>query len=51
MTEVKERAKPGRKPLDDKKQPITIYIPKSVIVKLGGGNEVRTSIHNFLKTI
>jgi hypothetical protein len=45
----KEREKPGRKPLADKKQPITIYIPKSVINRLGGDNATRTKLHNILK--
>ena len=37
MEEQNERGKPGRKPIDDKKIPITVYIEESVISTLGDG--------------
>lgn len=37
MLEESQRQKPGRKPVDDKKIPLTIYINESVISDLGNG--------------
>ncbi len=37
MEEQNERGKPGRKPIDDKKIPITVYIEESVISEIGSG--------------
>jgi hypothetical protein len=37
MEDKNERGKPGRKPVEDKKIPITVYIEESVITNLGGG--------------
>ena len=45
MTDTKEKVKSGRKPIEDKKQPITIYRPKSEIEKWGGSVEVRNKIN------
>lgn len=43
-----ERLKPGRKPLEDKKIPVTIYRPKSEIQNLGGLPSVRNLINDLL---
>ena len=46
MTE--EKAKLGRKPIADKKVPITVYRPKSEVSKLGGLPTIRTLLNDFL---
>ena len=42
------RANCGRKPLLDKKIPITMYIPKSVIEKYGGTDRVKDKLIKLL---
>jgi len=43
-----QKSKCGRKPVTDKKKPITIYIPSSKISDLGGSDEIRNQLLNFL---
>jgi hypothetical protein len=43
-----QKSKCGRKPVTDKKKPITIYIPLSKISDLGGSDEIRNQLLNFL---
>ena len=46
MKEIKE--KPGRKKIEDKKKPVTVYIRKSVIDGHGGLSILRSKIlHEF----
>jgi hypothetical protein len=35
------RAKAGRKPIEDKKVPLTIYVRQSVIERVGGKDEAK----------
>lgn len=46
-----EKQKRGRKPIEDKKQPLTIYQPLSLIKKFGGKEEIKNKINNFIKTL
>lgn len=46
MTE--QKPKTGRKPIEDKKVPVTIYRPKSEINALGGLVSARTIINEFI---
>jgi len=39
-----KKAKSGRKPIEDKKRPVTIYIPESVIEANGGIVEFRSKV-------
>lgn len=39
----------GRKPIADKKQNITIYLPKSIIEKLGGKENLKSFLHQTIK--
>lgn len=45
-----ERQKPGRKPLEDKKIPVTIYRPKSELLSLGGMTSVRVLLNEYLNS-
>ena len=52
MTEINNqetvKAKTGRKPIEDKKIPITIYRAKSEVMKMGGVSEARRIINNYI---
>ena len=43
-TTKKKKSKLGRKKVEDKKMPITIYLQQSVIDKLGGSVELRETL-------
>jgi len=45
----KKKSKLGRKKIDDKKMPITIYVQESVINKLGGAIELREFLLNKIQ--
>jgi hypothetical protein len=45
------RKNSGRKPVEDKKQPVTLFIPKSVIEHHGGADALKTALINKLKTL
>jgi hypothetical protein len=45
-TESKQKV--GRKPIDDKKIPVTIYRSKSNMDKLGGRQNVRKMLNTYL---
>ena len=49
-TETRTKAKSGRKPIDDKKVPITIYRKKSDVDKLGGGKSAREMINELINS-
>jgi hypothetical protein len=38
------RKKSGRKPVADKKQPVTLFIPQSVIDKHGGADAIKEQL-------
>jgi len=44
------REKPGRKPIQDKKEPVTIYVRKSDIKRHGGRKELRYKLINFVES-
>lgn len=48
-TTIKKRS--GRKPIEDKKIPITIYRPKSQVNELGGLSNVRSQMNEFIDNI
>lgn len=41
----------GRKPLDDKKVPLTLYIRESEIKKRGGNDAVRDKLYELLEKV
>ena len=46
---MKKKPKLGRKKVEDKKMPITIYVQESVINKLGGAIELREFLLNKIQ--
>lgn len=46
--QVNDKKKIGRKPIDNKKLPITIYRTKSEIEKMGGLQKSREILNNLL---
>ena len=42
------RSKSGRKPVDDPKEPITVYLHASTIEKIGGKDKCREAILAFI---
>lgn len=45
------RPNAGRKPLQDKKQPVPVYIEQSIIEKLGGKKETKKKAEALLRDI
>ena len=43
------RANSGRKPVADKKIPVTIFIPASKVVKYGGAELLKQKLTNYVK--
>jgi hypothetical protein len=43
------RKNSGRKPVADKKQPVTLFIPKSVIERHGGADKLKTALLSKLQ--
>ena len=43
------RKKSGRKPVADKKQPVTLFIPQSVIEKHGGADAIKQQLIKKIK--
>lgn len=44
-----EKIKRGRKPIADKKQNVTIYVPSSIVEKLGGKSAIKQLLHQKIK--
>ncbi len=44
-----KREKPGRKPIQDKAIPITVYLRKSKVDEKGGKAKVREAIKDFIE--
>ena len=44
------REKPGRKPIQDKKEPVTIYVRRSEIKRHGGKNKLRETLNFYVET-
>jgi hypothetical protein len=42
-----KKSKLGRKTIEDKKIPISIYLKQSEIFRLGGGDELRTKLLKY----
>ena len=54
MTKTKKtgfRANSGRKKLDDKKKQVSLYIRESKINKLGGEDQLKEKIINYIDSI
>lgn len=45
----KQKAKRGRKPVDDKKEHVPLYVPKSEIEALNGIDGVRSAAYTGIK--
>jgi hypothetical protein len=45
---MKPIIKKGRKPISDKKQPVTVFIPASAIKKHGGKEKVKEKIRDYI---
>jgi hypothetical protein len=43
------RKNSGRKPIDDKKQPVTLFIERSVIERHGGPDKIKATLINNIK--
>lgn len=50
-TTTEAKAKAGRRPIADKKIPVTIYRPKSEINELGGLAKTREVLNNHISSI
>lgn len=51
MTKELKRGKPGRKPIADKKMPITIYRSSSETKALGGVDKARQLLHKHIDSL
>ena len=43
------RKNSGRKPVADKKQAVTVYVPQSTIIKLGGAQSVKNLTKMYIE--
>ncbi len=48
MTELQKKSNAGRKPLDDKKQVVTLFIAASVINTAGGSDAIKEHLYKLL---
>lgn len=51
MTQVKTMKARGRKPIQDKKQPVTIYLRQSKIKENGGEEKTKEKLYEYLQVI
>lgn len=49
--QTSEKSKPGRKPVQDKKEAITIYLKPSDITKMGGKDSTRDSLLAYIEKL
>jgi hypothetical protein len=50
MSKIMKREKPGRKPIQDKKRPITIYVQESVIENYGAAR-LRLALVEYVESL
>lgn len=44
-----KRKNAGRRPVEDKKQTVSVYIPTSIIEKVGGLERIKLIIYKYFK--